>query len=87
MTERTCNLCPRLVIAETPYCIYHKRALTLIKMKYQDWKYAFENISWERYLETILGLKETGEYAKAVARYELRLSGKTDKSQHAVKSG
>ncbi len=68
-----CRLCKRLTAGESVYCTYHDKAYIQIKNKYPDWKYAFANMSWERYLETIIGLKEIGDLAKAVATEELRL--------------
>jgi len=38
---------------------------------FQKWQKAFGNISWERYLERILGLRETGDSAKEIARHLL----------------
>jgi hypothetical protein len=35
------------------------------------WQEAFGEMSWERYLERIIELKETGDQAKEVARHLL----------------
>ena len=70
-----CKLCKRTKMTGKSYCSYHNRALSEIEAKYTDWKSAFENMSWERYLETIIRLNETGDFAKEVAREELRLKG------------
>ncbi len=49
------------------YCRYHALAHSKIVEGFKDWVVAYGNISWERYLETILGLRETGDWAKQVA--------------------
>jgi hypothetical protein len=72
MKKSSCGLCERPSLEGNPYCTYHDRAHSEVKKKFRDWSYAFENMSWERYLETIIGLKETGDLAKAVAVQELR---------------
>jgi len=68
-----CRLCRRTKIVDKYYCVYHYRAFSQIEARYPDWRHAFENMSWERYLETIIQLNETGDFAKEVAREELRL--------------
>ncbi len=68
-----CSLCKRTKILDKTYCSYHYRAFSEIEASYPDWRSAFENMSWERYLETIIRLNETGDFAKEVAREELRL--------------
>ena len=72
MNQLTCSLCNRKAEVDTDYCISHNRAYSQLQKKYPEWKSAFENISWERYLETIKELKEIGDLAKAVATEELR---------------
>ena len=57
------------------YCIYHERAYSQVKYAYEKWQNAFGNMTWERYLERILELKETGEWAKQVARHQLSATG------------
>ena len=69
-----CRLCTRPSSGERGYCKNHEKAFVQLQSKYPEWKVAFENISWERYLETIIRLKESGELAKAVAKEELRLA-------------
>jgi hypothetical protein len=72
MTNTTCSICEKEVENQGMYCPGHARAYSLILRKYPEWKSAYEDISWERYLERILTLKETGDLAKAVAAEELR---------------
>jgi hypothetical protein len=73
----SCTLCKKDAQGESSYCKNHNEALIEIRKAYPKWCYALENISWERYLETIIRLKETGELAKAVAVEELRLQRST----------
>ena len=72
-----CRLCERKTVKDQPYCVFHEKAFREIKSRYQDWNYAFESMSWERYLETIIGLKEIGVWAAEVAKYELRNNTET----------
>ncbi len=72
MTDTTCSICEKEVENQGIYCAGHARAYSQIERKYPEWKSAYEDISWERYLERILTLKETGDFAKAVAVEELR---------------
>jgi len=72
MTSQKCTLCTRMSASEKGYCKKHLRAYTQILSKFPNWKIAYEEISWERYLETINRLYETGDLAKAVAIAELR---------------
>jgi len=71
MTKITCRLC-----GNTPdnsgYCKAHKKAFLEIEKKYAEWVRAYDGIAWERYLETILRIVQTGDLAKAVAAEELR---------------
>jgi hypothetical protein len=71
--EQKCNLCkrPKAVPGQT-YCVFHEAAYDEIRIKFQDWKSAYGQITWERYLETITRLKETGDWTKEVATLELR---------------
>jgi hypothetical protein len=72
MTDTTCVICEKEVANQGMYCAGHAKAHSQIERKYLEWKLAYEDISWERYLERILTLKETGDLAKAVAAEELR---------------
>jgi len=73
---QNCSLCERPLELETSYCNFHRIAYTEIKSRFSEWNTAFGNISWERYLETIIGLKETGDWAKEVATLELQQSSR-----------
>jgi hypothetical protein len=72
LNDMICRLCQRPRVRENEYCKYHLAAFSQLQKKYFDWKLAFENLSWERYLETIQGLSETGDLGKAVAIEELK---------------
>ncbi len=74
MIAEKCSLCERPPVPDSSYCNFHRMAFTEIKSRFSEWNIAFGNISWERYLETIIGLKETGDWAKQVATLELQLS-------------
>lgn len=74
MGESLCPICNKLVWKDGVYCKNHQRAYLEIKKKYAKWQEAYDSISWERYLETIRKVKETGELAKEVADEELRLA-------------
>jgi hypothetical protein len=67
-----CTLCQRQSLPSIPFCNYHERAHSELKSRYSEWVVAFGSISWERYLETLVGLKEIGVWAGEVARFELR---------------
>ena len=56
------------------YCAFHQKAYAEIRAMYLRWNEAYGVLSWERYLETILSLKETGVWAAEVARLELQNS-------------
>ena len=66
-----CELCERFSASGGKYCMLHETASIHVKEGFKEWQKAFGNISWERYLERILGLKETGDSAKEIARHLL----------------
>jgi len=66
-----CELCERLSASSGKYCIFHETARIHVTECFQDWQKALGKISWERYLERILGLRETGDSAKEIARHLL----------------
>ena len=72
--SRTCFVCNRQAL-KARYCVHHERAYSEVSNAYEKWQKAFENLTWERYLERILELKETGEWAKQVARHQLSATG------------
>ena len=57
------------------YCIIHSKAYNNIVKAYGRWKYALE-VSWKEYLSEISKNSFTGQWAKEVAEYLTRTSGK-----------
>ena len=57
--------------------MYHEKARSQIELGFKAWVEAFEILTWERYLERILELEETGEWAKDVARQLLTATKKS----------
>ena len=70
-----CLLCPRAAISNNGYCTLHEAALSTVKKRFPDWQKALGDISWERYLERIIGLKETGDSSRDIARHLLSRTG------------
>ena len=66
-----CPLCERKTTDDRVYCSYHGQAYAKVKLAFNKWREAYENMSWERYLERILELEETGDWARQVARHQL----------------
>jgi hypothetical protein len=66
-----CFLCSRAAITNESYCIMHAAALSKVRERFPDWQRAMGDISWERYLERIIRLKETGDSSREVARHLL----------------
>ena len=69
--KKRCAVCER-VAKETDYCSYHEKAFSRLKIAFKKWKEAYANMSWERYLERILELEETGDWARQVAKHQLK---------------
>ena len=72
MSLTKCDLCEKFAVNRGRYCSNHNRARSNLEKKFVEWKSVYENVSWERYLETIISLKESGDLARAVAKEELR---------------
>ena len=66
-----CELCERFSVSGGMYCILHETAKMNVKESFKEWQKAYGNISWERYLERILELVETGDSSKEIARHLL----------------
>ncbi len=67
----TCAICQR-VVSSSPYCKYHAIALQSLRDGYSKWKSAYPEISWERYLDSVLKLEVTGQWTVEVARNKIR---------------
>ena len=66
-----CAICHRRSIDNQNFCRYHRIANTRLVEGFEVWRRGIEELSWERYLETIIGLKEIGVWASEVAKFEL----------------
>lgn len=64
----TCEICGRVSLQKGPLCRYHDQALTNLRAMFDTWREAL-GIDWERYLETISNLDETGMWVKEVIEY------------------
>ncbi|MCL4518758.1 MAG: hypothetical protein M1587_06125 [Thaumarchaeota archaeon] len=69
--KKRCALCERIA-SEAEYCSYHEKAFSRLKLAFKKWNEAYANMSWERYLERILELEETGDWARQVAKHQLK---------------
>ena len=67
-----CDLCSRASLPLGMYCHIHETASNEIRKGFELWEKAFANLSWERYLESISELKETGEASKELANHLLK---------------
>ena len=61
-----CSLCHREGV-EGGYCGYHRAAYANLVKAYEAWKKSIE-LTWNGFLGEIIQAKETGEWAKDVAR-------------------
>ncbi|MGI0081082.1 MAG: hypothetical protein ACRECH_15845 [Nitrososphaerales archaeon] len=66
-----CAICSRRVTKDSGYCRYHDIASFNLKKYYADWERAYGSISWERYLESVSQLSDSGDWVREVAKYEL----------------
>lgn len=71
LSEQKCEVCERRKEISTCYCQYHSVAYLNLKNEFRNWESAYGEISWERYLEAVAEVDETGEWAKQVAKNEL----------------
>ena len=67
-----CDICHRAVLPLGRYCHIHEKASHEIRKGFELWMKAFANLSWERYLESISELWETGEASKELAKHLLK---------------
>jgi hypothetical protein len=65
-----CAACSREASAR--YCAQHAKALVQLKEHYDAWVLAYGSIPWEKYLEKLAGMKETGTFVKEVIKAELK---------------
>jgi hypothetical protein len=76
-----CGICGEETDSNSPYCVDHSLAKKEILRAYDVWISAYDGINWERYLETISELKETGQWIKEVVRFELDARGSQARSR------
>ena len=72
-TDRSCKVCDRNALLGNAYCESHGAARTKLEDGFRDWQRAFVEITWERYLDRVLALRQTGAWVREVARYEANL--------------
>jgi hypothetical protein len=65
-----CRACGRT--AQDRYCAYHDRALQSLRIHYDIWVRAYGEISWEKFLEKLEKMPETGIWIKDVIKAELK---------------
>lgn len=65
-----CQACGRK--AQDRYCSYHEKALQNLRAHHDSWMRAYGDISWEKFLEKLEGMQETGDWVKEVIRAELK---------------
>lgn len=63
------------------YCEHHEKASANLKKNYPAWELAYGSILWERYLESISKLSESGDWVREVAIHELELAKKNNISK------
>lgn len=74
MPVLVCELCGRFASERCRYCRVHGMAYAHVREGFEEWRKAFVSLSWERYLESILKLKETGDAARQIAKHLLNQS-------------
>lgn len=72
---QNCKICGKKSISE--FCSYHELAYQNLQKKFEDWKKAIGDISWEEYLKRIIDLPHAGEWVKELAKYFLSSSGES----------
>jgi len=71
--SKPCSLCQHKAAVSSDFCETHKTAESNVKQGFKEWARAYDgDISMEKYLRRIIGLPETGERAKEVARHLLK---------------
>lgn len=62
-----CPICGERKSENSPYCENHQLAYENLKKQYQYWREALQ-IDWQEYLQRIVENKNTGQWAKEVAK-------------------
>ncbi len=71
MTTSKCVACHRKALLDDKYCVHHKQAFDNMVNHYKVWVNAYGRISWEEFLNKLLGMQETGSWVKEVIALEL----------------
>lgn len=69
-----CAICTRRALGESGYCRGHNAANLNLKKHYAEWKRRYGSLSWERYLESVSQISDTGDWVREVANQELNHS-------------
>jgi hypothetical protein len=67
-----CTVCTLKVSNQDKYCLYHKQAYDNLTKHYKIWNKAFGGLTWTKYMNKLLELKETGSWVKEVINAELK---------------
>jgi hypothetical protein len=67
-----CSACRLKALSGDKYCQYHKQAFDNVKNHYKVWVKAYGSISWEEFLNKLVGMQETGRWIKEVIELELK---------------
>jgi hypothetical protein len=70
MTTHKCAACHRQVSSGI-YCLEHNKAFESLNKHYKSWMDAYDDVSWQDFLNNILGRNETGKWVKEVIAIEL----------------
>lgn len=65
--RKTCELCYREKVSEE-YCNYHDMAYQNVQNSYADWQQAYEDLSFEEYLQKLIENAATGVWVREVAQ-------------------
>ena len=65
----TCVICEKERGSNVQFCEYHNIAYYKIEQNYGYWKEAYDELSWEAYLELLIDNSENGVWVKEVAKY------------------
>ncbi len=63
-----CAICGRAVVNEKKFCHYHQEALDNLQETFEDWREA-SGIGWEKYLDQLCQIDETGQWVREVAEH------------------
>jgi hypothetical protein len=66
-----CLICARAT--HDKYCDYHCKSFDKLVSRYESWKRALGEISWEDYLTKLLELQETGSSIRDIIEKELQI--------------